>query len=152
MNGFRMVLPLSATGGGGGNDDDAPSPRPDMLAQRLELRDRFARYHAAHVFAPGDLVAEKEGLGTIRDGERTALIYWRDLDPTDALDAAIIEDFAQHQHTNAVDCMVGRLPDDAASVVIHPHDSSRLRPLTAEERAELDAVAGGDEPAEGGAS
>ncbi len=148
MNGFKMVLPLSAMGGNDG-DDDTPPPRPDMRAQRMELETRFKRYHEAHEFKPGDLVAEKEGLGTVRDGERTALIYWRALDPSAVLDAVIIKDFAEHQHVSAVDCLVAKLADDAGSVVTIPHDSSRLRPLTADERAELDAVRGDEsDPAE----
>ena len=46
-----------------------------------------------------------------------------------------------------MDCIVGTIEDggdDLSSVVFHSHDSACLRPLTAEERAELDAVNGGD--------
>lgn len=143
MNPHEMIAALRAGSAGG---DDAPPARPDIRAQRLELLARFARYSEPHDFRPGDLVAEKEGLSTFKqsNGGR-ALIYWRSLDPTDAVDALIIADVVNRSHANRLDCMIGSVEtanDGTSTVLITAFDSGRLRPLTRAERAELDAVSG----------
>lgn len=141
MNPREMMAALRAMSDAG---DDAPPARPDIRAQRLELLTRFARYAERHEFQPGDLVAEKEGLSTVKqaNGGR-ALIYWRPLDPTDAVDALIIADAVNRSHANRLDCMIGSVEtanDGTSTVLITAFDSARLRPLTPAERAELDAV------------
>lgn len=143
MNPHEMIAALRAMSAGG---DDAPPARPDIRAQRLELLARFRSYHERHEFRPGALVAEKDGHSVFKqDGGGRALIFWRALNPTDPLDAQIIAKGVQRERVIAVDCIVGTIEDGGdglSSIVFHSHDSARLRPLSAEERAELDAVGG----------
>ena len=134
--------------------DDAPPARPDVRAQRLELLARFKSYGERHEFAEGELVAEKHGMGTVNQSRgEVGLMFWRRLDMADAVDALIVADAVKRLRVNRVDCLValtGEADDGTSALVFLPHEAARLRPLTAGERAELDAVAGGDEPAEGG--
>lgn len=141
MNPHEMIAALRAMSDGG---DDAPPPRPDIRAQRLELLARFGRYNEQHEFHPGELVAEKEGLNTVKqaNGGR-ALIYWRPLVPADPVDSLIIADAVNRSHVNRLDCMIGSVEtanDGTSTVLITAFDSARLRPLTAQEQDELDAV------------
>ena len=130
------------------DDDDAPPPLPDIRAQRLELLARFKSYGDRHEFAEGELVAEKDGMGTLNQkrGE-TAVMFWRALKADDPQDALIIAGEVSRLRVNRVDCLVaftGEDDDGTSTLVFLPHEMARLRPLTAEERAELDAVAGGE--------
>ncbi len=140
MNMREMMAAMSGRAG------DTSSARPDMRAQRLELLGRFERYGEPHEFAPGQLVVEKDGLGIINqsNGGR-ALIFWRHLEPSDAVDASIIEAANLGRFQSRIDCLVATAEtgnDGTAAILFAAHDSARLRPLTAEERAELDAVRG----------
>lgn len=141
---------LAALNGADMSDDgggDAPPARPDMRAQRLELRARFDGYEVWHEFRSGELVAEKDGHSVFdQKGGGRALIFWRWLEPKNPVDAHIIRRACERERVNAVDCIVGTIEDghDGLScVVFHSHDSARLRRLTAEEQAELDAINGG---------
>lgn len=142
-----MMAAKMAEAMAGGDDDDAPPARPDMRAQRLELWARFDAYNKQHRFTPGGLVAEKDGLGIIKQsGGGRALIFWRALVPSDPLDKIIIRQQVKRQRINRVDCIIASVEfaDDGTSAVLFvPHDSACLRPLTDEEAAELDAVNGG---------
>lgn len=104
-----------------------------MLAQRMELEARFARYHEPQDprLKAGVLVVEKEGLGVVdRVCGRpvVAMILWRFLNRADPVDSELAVDWARRQRINRVDCMVGVLDDEAEHVGVFPHDSAHLRP------------------------
>ncbi len=148
MMDLREVLAAKMAAAMAGGDDEAPPARPDMRAQRLELLARFKRHSEQHEFTSGQLVVEKDGLGVIsQTGGGRALIFWRKLDPDDAVDASIIEDATDGRRLSRVDCLVATVEsanDGTSALLFASHESARLRPLTPEEQAELDAVRGED--------
>lgn len=113
--------------------------RPDIRAQRMELRARFNRYCTGHAFGSGDLIAEKDGLAHIKDTPNVALIFWRYLDRNDPLDDAIITDAVGRMHLSDINCVVAFADETGKGLIYWPADFHEFRPLTAEEQAALDA-------------
>ena len=117
--------------------------RLQMLAQRLELLDRFARWRQRSTFQAGDLVVEKPGLGEMPDGldATHALMFWRYLSPDDqAFDAALLARAALSRN-DAPDCLLGILSDCGRTVTLLPWNSAGLLPLFQPEAELLDRIA-----------
>ena len=112
------------------DDGELPS-YPDMEAQRMELRDRFERYHApAAPLLPGMFVREKRGLGVLKPElrDRVVRIMWRMLDFTDPQDRVIADSLIGIAHVNRVDCIVAELTPTGDNAVLMPHDTKMLEP------------------------
>ena len=102
------------------------SPMPEQAARLLALR---ASYDVPSSFAPGDLVALKDGLGIIKDSirPRMALMYWRFLNPeADFQDVAIIKAHLQKDCVDRVDCIVAFISADGNSLIKMVMDSGDL--------------------------
>lgn len=108
-----------------GTDDESKVHPIDPMAQAMELRDRFRRGHLVTLFQPGMLCREKRGLGILKHDP--LVMFWRWLDPTDAQDAAMIDDAARKRDQDKVDCLIGFIDADS-DMNIFVHESWRLEP------------------------
>lgn len=102
----------------------------DPMAQAMELTDRYKRARLKHDLKPGDLCVEKAGLQFFDDGP--VLILWRVLDPDDWCDQQIMKDYIRKEWSNGVNCIIGRLDDDAHRVFFVPHMIEFLEPYVEE--------------------
>lgn len=98
----------------------------DPRAQAMELVDRYKRAHVKYELKPGDLCVEKTGMGIFDDSP--VLIFWRVLDPAVWCDRKIMKDFIKKEWCNGVNCLIGRLDDDANRVYFVPHMIEFLEP------------------------
>jgi hypothetical protein len=118
----------------------SPKGQPLLLAdQQTELRARFARYmRFGAVPRPGDLVREKEGLGTRNPKARAteAMIFERYLVPESQIDVALITEWRKHVRLACPDCIVWTLPNDGSPCIVRRlYDSHELDVVLEDERA-----------------
>ena len=96
------------------------------LAQAMELTDRANRLLDVSTFQPGQLCKEKAGLSIFNDDP--VLVYCRPLLMNDFQDREIVRDYIQKHIVGRLDCIIGRLADDSASVMFLPHWTALLEP------------------------
>ena len=147
FEGFATLLASSVKG-----REDKPTIRPVLMAQEMELLDRYRRFHCnPHILAPGDRVREQAGIGLMKPEYRKnhLLIIWRLLDMGNSFDAKIALDFAGRYHTDRLDCLVAFLTDSGASLQFEPRALAQLEPWDGEdEPASIDLEDGQTEAAD----
>ena len=102
------------------------------LAQIMELRSRFQSAKVSHDLKEGDAVREKEGIGILNG--RPPVMLWRLLRFDNFADREIIRSAVPHRILPTVDCLVGRISDDAVCVLFIPHYTAFLEPYTPPEQ------------------
>ena len=130
-----------------------PEPAPittptQLLAQRLQLLERWDSLSMPETpFRPGDLVAFKDGLGTLPgEFDDRALQFERPLNWEDWADVMLVETaISAHCVGSGIpDCVLNYISHDGATVLQALAVARRLRPLTIDERRDVTRAFGVD--------
>ena len=88
-------------------------------AQRMELRDRFARMQEKHDFKPGDIIRQKRGLQTCEPMTGDAYVFVQYFDRESPAHMLRMEDDARRMIMHPlVDCFIGTLSPGEKSVLL----------------------------------
>lgn len=98
------------------------------MAQAMELKSRWERAQVHHDLRPGMLCVEKQGIGVFPDVP--VLILWRLLDSADWFDRQIMKDYIGKEYMSRIDCIIGRLDEEAVRLYFIPHALELLEPYT----------------------
>ena len=113
-------------------EDNAPTPRPVIEAQRMELLSRFDAYAQPSLLKVRDLVREKRGLGMFKKDSRAnvVMIVWRLLDPSDHQDRLLVKKWIKRLNIMRLDCVVAYVDDDGVALTFMLHELAQLEPWT----------------------
>lgn len=126
---LASLLSLAAEDHAKGQAQSAAAPRPHPMAQRMELRDRFARAQVKHTIQPGDIVRQKPGLGIVKEPDTTQLIFWAWYDPNDPMHVACLAVQLERAHAQPdFDCFIATLMDNGQSLLFYITSSNSLEP------------------------